>query len=69
MSPVNVLYLPGKTGYPRLERLGVHRISTGSLPFRKALQAAVAAALGVTGEDGDRPAPSYGDVQRLVSGR
>ncbi|CND97182.1 PEP phosphonomutase-like enzyme [Mycobacterium tuberculosis] len=67
--PLNVLYLPGRTEYARLARLGVHRVSTGSLPFRKALQAAVAAALGVTGADGDLPAPSYGDVQRLVSGR
>ncbi|TDD92570.1 isocitrate lyase/phosphoenolpyruvate mutase family protein [Actinomadura darangshiensis] len=67
--PLNVLYLPGKTEYPRLARLGVHRLSTGSLLFRKALQATVTAAFGVTGEDGERPAPSYGDVQRLVSGR
>ncbi|NKZ03986.1 isocitrate lyase/PEP mutase family protein [Actinomadura latina] len=67
--PLNVLYMPGKTEYARLERLGVHRVSTGSLLFREALQAAVATALGVTGEDGDRRALSYGDVQRLVSDR
>ncbi|MGW5413994.1 isocitrate lyase/PEP mutase family protein [Actinomadura geliboluensis] len=66
--PLNVLYLPGKTEYERLARLGVHRVSTGSLPFRKALQAAVTAALGVTGADAAGRPPSYGDVQRLVGG-
>ncbi|MFG2089921.1 MULTISPECIES: isocitrate lyase/phosphoenolpyruvate mutase family protein [unclassified Spirillospora] len=64
--PLNVLFMPGKTEYSRMARLGVHRLSTGSLLFRKALQATVTAALGVTGEDGGPPAPSYGDVQRLV---
>ena len=65
--PLNVLFMPGRTEYARMERLGVHRLSTGSLLFRKALQATVASALGVTGDNGDgRPAPSYGDVQRLV---
>ncbi|GAA0578513.1 isocitrate lyase/PEP mutase family protein [Actinomadura livida] len=64
--PLNVLYLPGRTEYARMDRLGVHRVSTGSLLFRSALQATVNAALGVTGDDGGRPAPSYGDVQRLV---
>ncbi|SNR84797.1 isocitrate lyase/PEP mutase family protein [Actinomadura mexicana] len=67
--PLNVLYLPGRTGYPRLARLGVHRVSTGSLPFREALRATVAAALEVTGAGDAPPVPSYGDVQRLVSGR
>ncbi|WP_433472033.1 isocitrate lyase/PEP mutase family protein [Spirillospora sp. CA-142024] len=67
--PLNVLYLPGKTEYARLARLGVHRVSTGSLLFRKALQATVVAALAVTGDGGERPAPTYGDVQRLVSDR
>ncbi|NDU71075.1 isocitrate lyase/phosphoenolpyruvate mutase family protein [Actinomadura sp. DSM 109109] len=67
--PLNVLHLPGRTEYARLARLGVHRVSTGSLPFRAALRAAVAAALDVTGEGGAPPLPSYGDVQRLVSGR
>jgi 2-methylisocitrate lyase-like PEP mutase family enzyme len=67
--PLNVLYLPGRTEYPRLARLGVHRVSTGSLLFRKALQATVTAALAVAGDGGERPAPSVGDVQRLVSGR
>jgi len=52
-----------------LARLGVHRVSTGSLLFRTALGATVAAALGVTGEGGAPSVPSYGDVQRLVSDR
>ncbi|MEV0667783.1 isocitrate lyase/phosphoenolpyruvate mutase family protein [Actinomadura luteofluorescens] len=67
--PLNVLHLPGRTGYPRLARLGVHRVSTGSLLFRTALHATVAAALEVTGESGAPSVPSYGDVQRLVSDR
>ena len=67
--PLNALYLPGKSEYPRLARLGVHRVSTGSLLFRTALGATVAAALGVTGEGGAPSVPSYGDVQRLVSDR
>ncbi|MGP4028499.1 isocitrate lyase/PEP mutase family protein [Actinomadura sp. 3N407] len=64
--PLNVLFMPGKTEYSRMDRLGVHRLSTGSQLFRKALQATVTAALGVAGGDGDQPAPSYGDVQELV---
>ncbi|MGH3240701.1 MAG: isocitrate lyase/PEP mutase family protein [Spirillospora sp.] len=66
--PLNVLLMPGKTEYERLARLGVHRVSTGSLLFRKALQAAVSAALGVTGDGREQPALSYGDVQELVQG-
>ncbi|MEU8120907.1 isocitrate lyase/phosphoenolpyruvate mutase family protein [Spirillospora sp. NPDC049024] len=67
--PLNVLHLPGRTEYRCLARLGVHRVSTGSLLFRTALGAAVAAALEVTGA-GEAPAvPSYGEVQRLVNGR
>ncbi|RKS73274.1 2-methylisocitrate lyase-like PEP mutase family enzyme [Actinomadura pelletieri DSM 43383] len=65
--PLNVLYIPGKTEYERMARLGVHRVSTGSLLFREALRATVAAALDVTGQDDtERRTPSYGDVQDLV---
>lgn len=64
--PLNVLFIPGKTEYPRMRRLGVHRLSTGSLLFRRALQATVAVAAAVTGDGVDRSVPSYGDVQRLV---
>ncbi|HEU5026000.1 MAG TPA: isocitrate lyase/phosphoenolpyruvate mutase family protein [Spirillospora sp.] len=65
--PLNVLFMPGKTGVARLAELGVRRVSTGSLLFRKALEAAVASALDVTGTGADAPAFSYGDVQALVS--
>ncbi|RFS84050.1 isocitrate lyase/phosphoenolpyruvate mutase family protein [Actinomadura spongiicola] len=64
--PLNVLFIPGKTEYERMARLGVHRVSTGSLLFREALRATVAAALHVTGQDAERRTPSYGDVQDLV---
>ncbi|TDD75762.1 isocitrate lyase/PEP mutase family protein [Actinomadura rubrisoli] len=65
--PLNVLFMPGRTDYARLAALGVHRVSTGSLLFREALRAAVAAALDVTGEGDGAPVPSYGDVQDLIS--
>ncbi|MEU9025556.1 isocitrate lyase/phosphoenolpyruvate mutase family protein [Actinomadura sp. NPDC048394] len=65
--PLNVLFMPGKTGVARLTELGVRRVSTGSLLFRKALEAAVASALDVAGAGADAPAFSYGDVQALVS--
>jgi 2-methylisocitrate lyase-like PEP mutase family enzyme len=64
--PLNVLFMPGKTDVGRLAELGVRRISTGSLLFRKALQAAVAAALDAAGDAG-APLPTYGDVQDLAS--
>ncbi|TDB89906.1 isocitrate lyase/phosphoenolpyruvate mutase family protein [Actinomadura sp. KC216] len=64
--PLNVLFMPGKTEYERLARLGVHRVSTGSLLFRKALHATVTTALGIAGEGGELPAFSYADVQELV---
>jgi 2-methylisocitrate lyase-like PEP mutase family enzyme len=60
--PVNVLAIPG-TSLRRLADLGIRRVSTGSLPYRAALHAAVAAAQAV--RDG-RPAPgavSYSDLQ------
>ncbi|MGI5329082.1 isocitrate lyase/PEP mutase family protein [Actinomadura nitritigenes] len=65
--PLNVLFMPGRTDVERLAGLGVRRVSTGSLLFRKALQAAVASALDVTGSATEAPAFSYGDVQDLVS--
>ncbi|WP_242911158.1 isocitrate lyase/PEP mutase family protein [Actinomadura terrae] len=43
--PLNVLFIPGKAEYARLAELGVHRVSLGSLLFRRSLQAAVVAAL------------------------
>ncbi|MWA00314.1 isocitrate lyase/phosphoenolpyruvate mutase family protein [Actinomadura sp. LD22] len=65
--PLNALFMPGKTEVGRLAGLGVRRISTGSLLFRKALQAAVGSALEVAGTTTEAPAFSYGDVQALVS--
>ena len=44
--PVNVLAIPGRT-LAELGDLGVRRVSTGSLPYRAALEAAVRAAAAV----------------------
>ncbi|MEU4846238.1 isocitrate lyase/PEP mutase family protein [Streptomyces gilvosporeus] len=43
-APVNILFAPGRHTVGRLAELGVRRISTGSLLFRTALGAALAAA-------------------------
>jgi 2-methylisocitrate lyase-like PEP mutase family enzyme len=71
--PLNILYLPGRHTVTGLAGLGVARVSTGSLLFRVALGAAVAAAGAI--ERGEHPGldradpatPSYADVQRLLS--
>jgi 2-methylisocitrate lyase-like PEP mutase family enzyme len=68
--PLNILYLPGRHTVTGLAGLGVARVSTGSLLYRVALGAAMAA-IGVI-ERGERPGldratPSYADVQRLLS--
>jgi 2-methylisocitrate lyase-like PEP mutase family enzyme len=66
--PVNLLHLPGRTSVRELAALGVRRISTGSLLFRAAVGAAVAAAEAVRD---DRPldagTPTYADIQRRSS--
>jgi 2-methylisocitrate lyase-like PEP mutase family enzyme len=63
--PVNILHLPGRTTVQQLAALGVRRISTGSLLFRTATRAAVAAAEAVRD---DRPLPvdpyTYAEIQR-----
>ncbi|WP_433338141.1 isocitrate lyase/PEP mutase family protein [Spirillospora sp. CA-294931] len=64
--PLNLLHLPGVTEPARLFDLGVRRVSSGSLLYRTALGAAVSAALALTGAGGDRPVPTYQDVQRLL---
>ncbi|SBT39924.1 isocitrate lyase/PEP mutase family protein [Micromonospora auratinigra] len=66
--PVNVLYRPGGPALTALGRLGVARVSTGSLLFRAALGAALHLADAVAaGRDPDLPvAPAYGWVQGLV---
>lgn len=65
--PVNVLAHPTLT-MPELGRLGIRRISSGSLPYRAALDAAVAA-VGVLRDGGaPPPATSYWEMQaRLES--
>jgi 2-methylisocitrate lyase-like PEP mutase family enzyme len=72
-APLNILYLPGRHTVIGLAGLGVARVSTGSLLFRVALGAAVAAAGAIergapAGLDRAGPAtPSYADIQRLLS--
>jgi 2-methylisocitrate lyase-like PEP mutase family enzyme len=65
--PLNVLFLPGTHRLPRLARLGVRRVSCGSLLFRAALGAAVETAVAI-GQGGAGPtgAPSYADIQALA---
>ncbi|GIF76738.1 isocitrate lyase/PEP mutase family protein [Asanoa siamensis] len=50
--PVNVLVIPGLS-LPHLADLGIRRVSTGSLPYRAALDAALAVAIAV--RDGQEP--------------
>jgi 2-methylisocitrate lyase-like PEP mutase family enzyme len=64
--PVNVLAIPGRS-LRELAELGIRRVSTGSLPYRAALAAAVEVAQAVSA---GRPMPAaapYPDLQaRLV---
>lgn len=66
--PVNMLFLPGGPSVAEYAALGVRRISTGGLPFRAALAAAVDTARAVR-DGGSLPPgiPSYADVQALVT--
>jgi 2-methylisocitrate lyase-like PEP mutase family enzyme len=65
--PVNVLALPGTTP-AELGRLGVRRVSTGSLPYRAAVNAAVLAATAIRDGTAPPPAPTYWELQdRLAS--
>ncbi|NES27376.1 isocitrate lyase/phosphoenolpyruvate mutase family protein [Micromonospora terminaliae] len=68
--PLNVLHRPGGPDLATLGRLGVARVSTGSLLFRAALGAALHLADAVrAGRDaGLPPAPDYAWVQDLVAG-
>ncbi|MFH8606264.1 isocitrate lyase/phosphoenolpyruvate mutase family protein [Streptomyces sp. NPDC018029] len=61
-TPLNTLHAPEGPSLPELAEAGVHRVSCGSLLFRAALGAAVAAArdLSVSGE-----IPSYAETQAL----
>lgn len=65
--PLNILYSPAGPTVTQLGELGVRRVSLGSLLFRTALGAAVAAATDIRA---GRPlrggtAPTYTEVQRL----
>jgi 2-methylisocitrate lyase-like PEP mutase family enzyme len=61
--PVNVLFLPGRHTVAALTKLGVRRISTGSLLFRAALAASVDTAIAVRDGLGIRAdLPSYTQV-------
>ncbi|MFJ5772857.1 isocitrate lyase/phosphoenolpyruvate mutase family protein [Streptomyces sp. NPDC093094] len=66
--PLNVLYTPAGPSVPRLADLGVHRVSLGSLLYRRALGAALETALDVMAgrEPPQGELPSYGEVQGLV---
>ncbi|MFI9404154.1 isocitrate lyase/phosphoenolpyruvate mutase family protein [Nocardia sp. NPDC052316] len=65
--PLNILYAPTGPSLTALADLGVRRVSTGSLLYRTALAAAVAAARAVR-DDTPTPtaAPSYRRIQALT---
>lgn len=68
-APLNVLYLPGLHSVEQLGKLGVARISTGSLLFRAALHATVEAARAIRdGGDVTADVPSYGEIEDLLAG-
>jgi 2-methylisocitrate lyase-like PEP mutase family enzyme len=65
--PLNVLYTPAGPSVPRLTELGVHRVSFGSLLYRRALGAALETALAVVaGREPEGEVPSYAEVQGLA---
>ncbi|WP_262286491.1 isocitrate lyase/phosphoenolpyruvate mutase family protein [Micromonospora sp. MA102] len=68
--PLNVLHRPGGPDLATLGRLGVARVSTGSLLFRAALGAALhlADAVGAGRDAGLPAAPDYAWVQALSAG-
>jgi 2-methylisocitrate lyase-like PEP mutase family enzyme len=68
-APLNVLHLPGRQTVAELTELGVRRISTGSLLFRRAVHAAVQAAEAIR-DGGTLPPgiPGYDEIQRLADG-
>lgn len=64
---MNVLAIPG-TSLAELGRLGVRRVSTGSLPYRAAINAAVLCASAIREGGTPPPALAYGELQdRLAS--
>lgn len=69
-APLNILYRSSIRSIAELVSLRVARVSSGSWPFRMALQAAITAGA-LLDPDADRqtvPIPSYADVQRLLTG-
>jgi 2-methylisocitrate lyase-like PEP mutase family enzyme len=65
--PVNVLAMPGRS-LADLAELGIRRVSTGSLPYRAAMQAATEVALAVRDGRAVPAAVPYPDLQaRLVA--
>ena len=65
--PLNVLPIPGLSPTD-LADLGVRRVSTGSLPYRAAMHAAVAAAVAVRDGLGFPDATPYADLQNDLMG-
>lgn len=66
-APVNVLAIPGRS-LADLADLGVRRVSTGSLPYRAALEAATRTAAAIRDGVAPPPAGTYDDLQaRLIS--
>ncbi|MCU1415128.1 MAG: phosphonomutase-like enzyme [Microbacteriaceae bacterium] len=69
-APVNVLVVPNLT-LEQLGDLGIRRVSTGSLPYRAAIDAAVAVAVAVRdGEDVPKATPypeAQGRLERYVA--
>ncbi|MFD8519135.1 isocitrate lyase/phosphoenolpyruvate mutase family protein [Streptomyces capillispiralis] len=65
--PLNILYTPTGPSVPHLADLGVRRVSLGSLLYRRALGAAVQAALEIRAgrPPGEGAAPSYEEIQRF----
>ena len=67
--PVNLLAVPGRS-LAELGNLGVRRVSTGSLPYRAAVHAAVLAATAFREGGSPPPAPPYAELQdRLTAFR
>ncbi|MFI6981318.1 isocitrate lyase/phosphoenolpyruvate mutase family protein [Embleya sp. NPDC050154] len=66
-APLNILYSPTGLSRARLAKLGVRRISTGSLLFRVAVQSAVDLAWAVAHDEEAAPAgaPTYAQAQAM----
>jgi 2-methylisocitrate lyase-like PEP mutase family enzyme len=63
--PLNVLAVPGLT-LAELKNMGVRRVSTGSLPYRAAIDAAVGVAAAIRGGREVASATSYADSQQRL---